>query len=71
MCSDNSSKFIVKHLQIWFRKVGIEPIQILKRLPWENGYLERIDGKFLNAEWFNPSIKRKPHALPGSGRATV
>jgi transposase InsO family protein len=43
--SDNSSKFIVKHLQTWFRQVGIEPIQISKRLPWGNGYHERFNGK--------------------------
>ena len=43
--SDNSCKFIVKHLQTWFRQVGIEPIQISKRLPWGNGYHERFNGK--------------------------
>ncbi|NCV11418.1 MAG: transposase [Rhodobacteraceae bacterium] len=43
--SDNSSKFIVKHLQTWIRQVGIEPIQISKRLPWGNGYHERFNGK--------------------------
>ncbi|NDH73674.1 MAG: hypothetical protein EBY53_03950 [Rhodobacteraceae bacterium] len=45
MRTDNRTKFIVKHFQTWFRKVGIEPIQISKLLPWGNGYHERFNGK--------------------------
>jgi len=54
--SDNSPEFIAKHLQIWLRKVGIEPIQIYSGSPCENGYNERFNGtlrnKVLNVEWF-------------------
>ena len=65
---DNSSKFIVKHLQTWFRQVGIEPIQISKRLPWGNGYHEGFDGK-LRHEFkcrmvqIRPSSANRMHCL--------
>ena len=39
------------------REVGIEPIQIHPKPPWENGYNERFNGtlrhEILNAGWFH------------------
>ena len=36
--SDSGGKFVAEHLQEWFRKVGVRPIQIYPGSPWENGY---------------------------------
>ena len=55
--SDNGPEFIAGHLQEWFKKVGIQPMQIYPGSPWENGYNERFNGtlrrEVLNAEWFS------------------
>lgn len=55
--SDNGPEFIAGHLQEWFKKVGIQPMQIYPGSPWENGYNERFNGtlrrEVLNAEVFH------------------
>ena len=56
ICSDNGPAFIATPLQEWFRRVGIQPMQIFSRSPSENGYNECFTGtmrrEVLNAEWF-------------------
>ena len=42
--SDNGPEFIASDLQVWLKKVGIQPIQIYPGSPWENGYNERFNG---------------------------
>ena len=43
-------------MQDWLVRVGIKPIRIYPRLPWENGYNERFNGtlrhEVFSAEWF-------------------
>ena len=54
--SDNGPEFVAEAMQDWLTRVGIKPIRIYPRLPWENGYNERFNGtlrrKVLNAELF-------------------
>ena len=54
--SDNGPEFVAEAIQDWLTRVGIKPIRIYPRLPWENGYNERFNGtlrrKVLNAELF-------------------
>uniref|UniRef100_UPI001C94EF24 integrase core domain-containing protein n=1 Tax=Falsiphaeobacter marinintestinus TaxID=1492905 RepID=UPI001C94EF24 len=49
-------EFADEAMQGWLRRVGIKPIRIYPRSPWENGYNERFNGtlrrEVLNAEWF-------------------
>ena len=54
--SDNGPEFSAQAMQDWLATVGIKPIRIYPRSPWENGYNERFNGtprhEGLNAEWF-------------------
>ena len=57
---DNGPEFSAAPLQAWLRRVGIQPIRIYPRSPWENDYNERFNGtlrhEVLNAEWFATTL---------------
>ena len=54
--SANGPEFAAEAMQGWLRQVGMEPIPIYPKPPWENGYNERFNRtlrrEVLKAEWF-------------------
>jgi len=56
----NGSEFVATSLQVWRRKVGINPIQIYPDSPWENEYNEPFNGtlrrEILNAEYGSRAV---------------
>lgn len=54
--SDNGPEFIAKVLMKWFKTLEIQPLFIQPGSPWENGYVESLNGRmrdeFLNGEIF-------------------
>ena len=55
--SDNGREFIATSLLNWLRDEGVEPIQVQKASPQQNGYIERFNGsmrdELLNREVFH------------------
>ena len=55
--SDNGREFIATSLLTWLRDQGVEPIQVQKASPQQNGYIERFNGsmrdELLNREVFH------------------
>ena len=45
--SDNGPEFIANSLQEWADKKGWRPIYITAGHPWENGFVESFNGKFV------------------------
>ena len=54
--SDNGSEFTARAVRIWLTKVGVKTLYIEPGSPWENGYVESLNGKLrdelLNGEIF-------------------
>ena len=54
--SDNGSEFTAKAVRAWLGKVGVKTLYIEPGSPWENGYVESLNGKLrdelLNGEIF-------------------
>jgi transposase InsO family protein len=54
--SDNGSEFTAKAVRAWIGKVGVKTLYIEPGSPWENGYVESLNGKLrdelLNGEIF-------------------
>ena len=54
--SDNGSEFTARLVQNWLARVGVKTLFIEPGSPWENGYVESLNGKFrdefLNGEIF-------------------
>ena len=54
--SDNGSEFTARLVRNWLERVGIKTLFIEPGSPWENGYVESLNGKFrdefLNGEIF-------------------
>ena len=54
--SDNGPEFVAKVLMKWFKTLEIQPLFIAPGSPWENGYIESLNGRmrdeFLNGEIF-------------------
>jgi transposase InsO family protein len=54
--SDNGPEFVSNALRSWLEGKGVRPIYIEPGSPWENGFVESLNGKFrdecLNAELF-------------------
>jgi transposase InsO family protein len=44
--SDNGPEFIAKRLRAWLGNLGVGPLYIEPGSPWENGYIESLNGKF-------------------------
>jgi transposase InsO family protein len=55
--SDNGREFIATGLLEWLREQGVEPIQVAKASPQQNGFVERFNGsmrdELLNREVFH------------------
>ena len=53
---DNRPEFIAKEIQRWLGQAAVATLYIQKASPWENGYVERFNGKLrdklLNRELF-------------------
>jgi len=52
--SDNGSEFTATAVREWLRKVGVKTLYIEPGSPWENGYMESLNGK-LRDELLNGS----------------
>jgi transposase InsO family protein len=54
--SDNGPEFIARELQRWLERASVQTLYIQKASPWENGYVESLNGKLrdelLNRELF-------------------
>ncbi|MFN7021700.1 MAG: integrase core domain-containing protein, partial [Phycisphaerales bacterium] len=54
--SDNGSEFTSKQVRAWLNTVGVKTLYIEPGSPWENGYVESLNGKLrdelLNGEIF-------------------
>jgi len=54
--SDNGLEFIAKEIQRWLHQATVGTLYIQKASPWENGYVESLNGKLrdelLNRELF-------------------
>lgn len=54
--SDNGPEFVAKELIKWFKSLDVQPLFIQPGSPWENGYIESLNGRmrdeFLNGEIF-------------------
>ncbi len=44
--SDNGPEFVATAVKAWITELGARPAYIKPGSPWENGYVERLDGKF-------------------------
>jgi putative transposase len=55
--SDNGSEFTADFVRDWLRRVGVNTLFIEPGSPWENGYIESLNGKLrdelLNGEIFD------------------
>ena len=55
--SDNGSEFTARLVRNWLERVGVKTLFIEPGSPWENGYVESLNGKFrdefLNGEIFS------------------
>ena len=43
--SDNGSEFTAKRVRTWLAKLSVKPLFIEPGSPWENGYIESVNGK--------------------------
>lgn len=61
--SDNGPEFVAKNLMKWFLTLDVQPLFIQPGSPWENGYIESLNGRmrdeFLNGEIFYSLIEAK------------
>jgi len=55
--SDNGPEFAAKSVREWLQRVGVQPLFITPGSPWENGYIESVNGRLrdelLNRELFD------------------
>jgi putative transposase len=45
---DNGPEFIARALHAWYTLLAVAPLFIEPGNPWENGYVESFNGKFLD-----------------------
>ena len=68
--SDNGSEFTARVVRDWLKAVGVRTLYIEPGSPWENGYVERFNGKLrdelLNVESFE--TLKEAHVLLERGR---
>jgi putative transposase len=61
--SDNGPEFIAKILMKWFKTLEVQPLFIQPGSPWENGFIESLNGRmrdeFLNGEIFFTLLEAK------------
>lgn len=61
--SDNGPEFVAKILMHWFKTLEVQPLFIQPGSPWENGFIESLNGRmrdeFLNGEIFFTLIEAK------------
>lgn len=61
--SDNGPEFVAKKLMSWFKTIEVQPLFIQPGSPWENGYVESLNGRmrdeFLNGEIFYTLMEAK------------
>ena len=61
--SDNGSEFTAKAVRSWLGRVGVKTLFIEPGSPWENGYVESLNGKLrdelLNTEIFETLVEAK------------
>ena len=54
--SDNGSEFRNRRLRQWLKGMGVEPVYVDPGSPWQNGFVESLNGKLrdecLNEELF-------------------
>ena len=47
--SDNGAEFTARTVQRWLKRVGVKTLYIAPGSPWENGYVESLNGKLRDA----------------------
>ena len=61
--SDNGSEFTATRVRDWLGRVGVKTLYIEPGSPWENGYIERFNGKLrdelLAREMFDTLLEAK------------
>ncbi len=61
--SDNGPEFTAKVIRGWLDRLGVKTLYIEPGSPWENGYIESLNGKLrdelLNREIFTPLEETK------------
>jgi transposase InsO family protein len=59
--SDNGPEFVAKVVRSWLNRLGVGPLYIEPGSPWENGYVESLNGKLrdelLNREIFETLLE--------------
>jgi transposase InsO family protein len=59
--SDNGPEFTAKEVRHWLQKLGVQTLFIEPGSPWENGYIESLNGKLrdelLNREIFTTLLE--------------
>ncbi len=59
--SDNGPEFVAKVVRSWLNRLGVSPLYIEPGSPWENGYVESLNGKLrdelLNREIFETLLE--------------
>lgn len=59
--SDNGPEFVAKSVRSWLTRLGVGPLYIEPGSPWENGYVESLNGKLrdelLNGEIFETLLE--------------
>ena len=59
--SDNGPEFVAKMVRSWLNRLGVGPLYIEPGSPWENGYVESLNGKLrdelLNREIFETLLE--------------
>ena len=45
--SDNGPEFVAQSVHRWLSQAEVGPLFIAKGSPWENGYVESFNGKFI------------------------
>lgn len=60
---DNDAEFTAAKVMRWLRDAAIGPAFIAPGSPWQNGFVERFNGKLcdqlLNREWFRSRAEAK------------
>ncbi len=55
LIKDNGSEFITRHLREWLSEMEVSPMYIMPGSPWENGFVESLNGT-MATEFFNREI---------------
>jgi transposase InsO family protein len=57
---DNGTEFTAKAVRAWLGKVGVKTLYIEPGSPWENGYVESLNGKLRDELLDRPPLRSGP-----------